>query len=69
MFDGGFSGPITGKYAPEKTPYLDTFHVVKGLYTFIPLLLNSFHLSNYGPELMKRYTGAVVDASRRGEAF
>ena len=25
---GVFSGPNTGKYGPEKTPYLDTFHVV-----------------------------------------
>ena len=23
-----FSGPNTGKYGPEKTPYLDTFHAV-----------------------------------------
>ena len=23
--------PNTGKYGPEKTPYLDTFHAVKGL--------------------------------------
>ena len=34
---GVFSGPYfpifglnTGKYGPEKTPYLDTFHVVPG---------------------------------------
>ena len=27
---GVFSGPNTGKYGPEKTPYLDTFHAVKG---------------------------------------
>ena len=25
---GIFSGPNTGKYGPEKTPYLDTFHAV-----------------------------------------
>ena len=25
---GDFSGPNTGKYGPEKTPYLDTFHAV-----------------------------------------
>ena len=25
---GAFSGPNTGKYGPEKTPYLDTFHAV-----------------------------------------
>ena len=25
---GVFSGPNAGKYGPEKTPYLDTFHVV-----------------------------------------
>ena len=25
---GGFSGPNTGKYGPEKTPYLDIFHTV-----------------------------------------
>ena len=24
-----FSGPHTGKYRPEKTPYLDTFHAVR----------------------------------------
>ena len=23
-----FSGPNTGKYGPEKSPYLDTFHAV-----------------------------------------
>ena len=27
---GVFSGPNTGKYGPEKTPYLDTFHAVYG---------------------------------------
>ena len=30
---GVFSGPYfpsTGKYGPKKTPYLDTFHAVKG---------------------------------------
>ena len=26
---GVFSGPNKGKYGPEKTPYLDTFYVVK----------------------------------------
>ena len=26
---GVFSGPNTGKYGPEKTPYLDTFHAVQ----------------------------------------
>ena len=25
---GVFSDPNTGKYGPEKTPYLDTFHAV-----------------------------------------
>ena len=25
---GVFSGPNTGKYGTEKTPYLDTFHAV-----------------------------------------
>ena len=25
---GDFSGPNTGKYGPEKTPYLDTFHAL-----------------------------------------
>ena len=25
---GVFSGPNTGKYEPEKTPYLDTFYAV-----------------------------------------
>ena len=27
---GVFSGPNTGKYGPEKPPYLDTFHAVWG---------------------------------------
>ena len=27
-----FSGPNTGKYGPEKTPYLDTFHALKLCY-------------------------------------
>ena len=26
---GVFSGPNTGKYSPEETRYLDTFHTVK----------------------------------------
>ena len=26
---GFFSGPNTGKYEPEKNPYLDTFHAVQ----------------------------------------
>ena len=26
---GDFSGSNTGKYGPEKTPYLDSFHTVK----------------------------------------
>ena len=26
--NGVFSGPNTGKYGPEKTTYLDTFHAV-----------------------------------------
>ena len=25
---GAFTGPNTGNYGPEKTPYLDTFHAV-----------------------------------------
>ena len=25
---GVLSGPNTGKYGPERTPYLDTFHAV-----------------------------------------
>ena len=29
---GFFSGPNTGKYGPEKTSYLDTFHAVLGEY-------------------------------------
>ena len=29
MFKNGvFSGPNTGKYGPEKTPYFDNFHAV-----------------------------------------
>ena len=28
VFIYGSSGPNTGKYGPEKTPYLDTFHAV-----------------------------------------
>ena len=28
---GIFSGPNTGKYGPEKAPYLDTFHTVGNL--------------------------------------
>ena len=32
MFKYGlFSSPNTGKYGPEKTPYLDTFHAVNEL--------------------------------------
>ena len=29
---GIFSGPNTGKYGPEKTAYLDTFHAVIGIF-------------------------------------
>ena len=28
-------GPNTGKYLPEITPYLDTFHAVKGIFNFL----------------------------------
>ena len=28
---GVISGPTTGKYGPEITPYLDTFHAVVGI--------------------------------------
>ena len=28
----GVNGPNVGKYGPEKTPYLDTFHTVTGTY-------------------------------------
>ena len=28
---GVFSAPNAGKYGPEKTPYLDTFHAVKDM--------------------------------------
>ena len=28
---GVISGPNTGKYGPEITPYLDTFHAVHGM--------------------------------------
>ena len=31
---GVFSGPNTGKYGPEKTPYLDTFYAV-------PVIINA----------------------------
>ena len=38
---GGFSGPYfplfspnTGKYPPEKTPYLDTFHAVLAFFIY-----------------------------------
>ena len=35
---GVFSGPNTGKYRPENTPYLDTFHAVRPWHT------NKFHI-------------------------
>ena len=31
---GVFFGKNTGKYGPEKTPYLDTFYAVLNLYAF-----------------------------------
>ena len=36
---GVSSGPITGKYCPEKTPYLDTFHAVQVLTVFYFILV------------------------------
>ena len=27
-----FSGPNTGRYEPEKTPYLDTFHALSSIW-------------------------------------
>ena len=36
---GVFSGPNAGKYGPEKTPYVDTFHAVR-----VPLRIPSRHL-------------------------
>ena len=30
---GVISGPNTGKYGPEMTPYLDTFHTVQTIQT------------------------------------
>ena len=37
--------PNAGKYGPEKTPYLDTFHVVLGLeYSQLAILQTEFNL-------------------------
>ena len=30
-----FSGPNTGKYGPEKTPYLGTFHAISVKYNLL----------------------------------
>ena len=38
-----FFGLNTGKYGPEKTPYLDTFHAVEAV--FIELFVNLSFLS------------------------
>ena len=51
---GGFSGPHfsvfglnTGKYGPENTPYLDTFHAVKQFIIFSEEAGNSWQYYNY----------------------
>ena len=43
---GAFSGPYfpvfglnTGKYGPEKTPYMDTFHTVRSFLSYYSKLL------------------------------
>ena len=60
--------PITRKYGPEKTPYLDTFHVVtgqtffkfvKGYYHKIENLIQSQMNDNFNQEIFK-----VIDKSR-----
>ena len=33
--------PNTGKYGPEKTPYMDTFHAVIGIYRVLNIALVS----------------------------
>ena len=37
---GSFSGPNTGKYGPEKTSYLNTFHAVKSLHRNVLSILS-----------------------------
>ena len=51
---GGFSGPNfsvfglnTGKYGPENTPYLDTFHAVKQFIIFSEEAGNSWQYYNH----------------------
>ena len=44
---GAFSGPNTGKFGPEKTLYLDTFHAVvhftcEKIFTFLGRLSSNF---------------------------
>ena len=41
---GVISGPNTGKYGPEITPYLDTFHAVVKLSDTFLKIVESFHL-------------------------
>ena len=49
---GVFSGlyfpvfaPSTGKYGPEKAPYMDTFHAVSG--TFVLQIIRFLYVSRY----------------------
>ena len=44
---GVFSGPNTGKYGPEKTPYLDTFHAVRFALVYSFILRLSLDLEIY----------------------
>ena len=42
---GVFSGPNTGKYGPEKTPYFDTIYAVSAAADFIKLRI--IHVTYY----------------------
>ena len=50
-----FSGPNTGKYGPEKTPYLDTFHMA--------MSLDSIHT------VMPRVNSKLIPTVKIGDSF
>ena len=55
--------PAFGKYGPEKTPYLDTFHIVKVFLTPLSDLIKTPQQLNFNENEYKENEG--VGASRK----
>ena len=50
---GVISGPNTGKYGSEITPYLDTFHAVKVFLKNLLFKMDDHNFKNIGKDLQK----------------